>query len=109
MRSSWTEESGAGDFPWKSGVINQTNQTNQSITGNLNFSSFPEKATSQPWLTSSVDHGIFVHRKFPFKKIGQSENCGDLFSLSLNFIKWKTKKAQPSRMRGHIQSRTARQ
>jgi len=40
-----------------------------------------EILTSQPWLTSSVDHGIFVRRKFPSKKFGQSENGGDPFFL----------------------------
>ena len=40
MRSSWTEESGAGDFPWKSGVINQTNPTNH---GEFEFFEFSRK------------------------------------------------------------------
>lgn len=35
-------------------------------------------------MTSPADEGVFDHRNFSFEKIGQSENCGHLFSLSLS-------------------------
>ena len=55
-----------------------SSSNHQSITGNLKFSSFPQKETSQPWLTSSVDHAIFVHRKFPFKKLANQKTAGKI-------------------------------
>ena len=59
----------------------------QSVNhGETEFLEFPREVTSQTNVDDGIGRpcGIFVHRKFPLKKIGQSENCGDLFALSLD-------------------------